>query len=176
MRFARAALVLGFLALASAPEVRRAGAERRLWQAHAALDLLAKGEPGGPDPKPVLAWIGESAGACARDLPGDPRPPMLAASARMLDRDASGALADLRHAFAGGERADVDFQAGRAFVSLRDMRRGQTALLRAAWISPVLLADLPEAPRAVLEREVEVLADRLRNGQLSAPPPAPEWP
>ena len=41
MRFARAALVLGFLALASAPEVRRAGAERRLWQAHAALDLLA---------------------------------------------------------------------------------------------------------------------------------------
>jgi hypothetical protein len=176
MKIGRAAVVLLVLLLGVTPEVRRYAAERRLWQAHAALDLLAKGEPGGPDPKAVHAWVAETAVACSRDLPGDPRPWMLAASARFLDRDPLEALGHLHRAFDDGERADVDFQAGRAFVALHDMGRGQTALVRAAWISPVLLTSLPPAPRAVLEGEVRSIEGRLWAGRLAAPPPAPVWP
>jgi hypothetical protein len=47
-------------------------------------------------------------------------------------------------------------------------------LLRAAWVSPPLIATLPLKERPRLEAATAELVTRLRGGTLTAPPPLPE--
>jgi cytochrome c-type biogenesis protein CcmH/NrfG len=171
---ARAAAVVLILVAATVPEIRRYRAERLLWRMHAAADLLGSDPAHSPDSRGVVEWIDRSAGEAAAALPGDGRPWLLEGEARLDVRDFPGALAALRRASAAGERADVDFEMGRAFVLSRDFRKGQDALVRAAWISPAVLSPLPDAAREALEREIARLAGELRQGRLKSPPPRPE--
>ena len=173
MKFVRAAAVLGLLAAAVLPEWRRYQGDRLLWRMHAVSDaLLADADPPAAARR-ALAGMSRSAAEAAAALPGDPRPWMIASEARFEARDFPGALADLRRASASGERADVDFEMGRAFVLEKEFAAAQQSLVRAAWISPAVLAPLPEAARASLEDEVARLEGELRRGRLNAPPPRP---
>ena len=165
---------VALLAAAIVPEVRRYGAERLLWRMHSAADLLAADPENAPDAREVVAWISRSAEEAAAALPGDRRPAMLAGEARIGVRDVAGALAWLRRASADGERADVDFEMGRAFILSRDFAPGQEALVRAAWVSPAVLAPLPEAAQRSFETVIARLEADLRGGRLAAPPPRAE--
>lgn len=175
MRRWRAAVVVAALAAAVYPEFRRYGAERLLWRMHAASDLLAGGgTPGAPAPGDVAEWIARSAETAAAAIPGDGRPWTIAGESRFVLRDPAGAEADMLRAFRTGERADVDFEIGRACILRHDFPCGDRAILRAAWISPSILDPLPEAGRAVYERRIAALESDLAAGRLAAPPAPPE--
>ena len=173
MRSVRAALVVLLLAGASLPEARRYRAERLLWRMHAAADLLASDPAHAPDPHATVEWIARSAAEASAALPGDGRPWLIAGEARLDGRDPAGALELFRRASDAAERADVDFEMGRALVLLREFGPAQEALVRAAWISPAVLLPLPDAARESLEREMARLEAELRQGRMKNPPPRP---
>ena len=170
---ARLARVTAAVLIAAAllPEAARYRGERTLFRAASALRIALAG--GAPDRPAALAWAGEAAAAAARDLPGDPRPLVVAGSARLAARDAEGALAWYARAFATGERAEIDLNIGRAAMMQRDLLGAQQAFLRAGWLSPQLLSELPEIARVPLQGEIERLVALLAAGRLAAAPPPP---
>jgi tetratricopeptide (TPR) repeat protein len=172
MRLLRAALALAVLAAFAAPELPRYAAERRVGFATAAFrSLVARNED--PETARNIAAIGELALSTAGDLPGDPRPWMVAGSSCLVTNRPERALEYYREAFATGERAEIDLNLGRAYALLKRQDAAETAFLRAGWISPEILASLPETMRAPLLAEVARLSGLLRQGRLDAPPPVP---
>jgi hypothetical protein len=166
-------LLVVALVLALAPEVVRYAAERRLRGASSALrQVLGDKAPAGQR-EAALDWIAAEARATAGGLPGDLRPWMVAGTARLAARDGEGALAGFAGAAAQGERAESDLELGRAFILLGRQADAKTALVRAGWVSPRLLARLPPPTASVLEEEVKRLEGELRGGRLTAPPPSP---
>src|SRR6185295_6266723 len=106
-------------------------------------------------------------------LPSDPRPRILAGCSRLVAGQPLEALDDYRDAFATGERAEIDVNAGRAHAAAGERPEAQVALLRALWISPSLARALPDPlGRRILE-EVARLENDLRAGLLREPPPMP---
>jgi len=169
---ARAAVVVAVLAAAVFPEIGRYRAERLLWRMHAAADRL------GEEPAPageVEAWMRRAAADAARALRGDHRPWMIAGEAEFVYRRFAEAAGSMRRAARTGERADLDFEIGRACILSRDFACGERAIDRAAWISPAVLSPLPEAGRAVFEKRTEAWEAQLRAGLLTAPPAAPDF-
>jgi hypothetical protein len=163
--------VLGvLLALLLWPEVRRYRAEHELRTLTTTFQAVAVRAQPGLERDRVLAAIDAGAGAIAAVQPGDSRALMLAGSARLMARDASGALDRYRAALARGERAEIDLGLARAHLGRHDTAAAQAALVRAAWVSPALAHTLPKAPRRSLLREVKLLARELRAGRLDAPP------
>lgn len=160
------------LAAAVLPEVPRYRAERALFRAASALRIALAG--GAPDRPSALAWTERTAADATRHLPGDPRPLVVAGSARLAARDPGAALGWYARAQATGERAEIDLNIGRALMVRRDLAGAQRAFLRAGWLSPLLLAELPEVARVPLLGEIDRLGALLATGRLASPPPPPD--
>jgi tetratricopeptide (TPR) repeat protein len=138
-------------------QLRAALASRSVEEAQSALDRAAA-----------------SAVSAAPLLPGDPRPRVLAGSARLVARRPKEALDFYHDALATGERAEIDLNIGRAHASAGERPEAQAALLRALWISPALAAAVPEPLSGRLLEDVKRLENELRAGLLIAPPPLPQ--
>jgi len=172
VRTARAVAVVAALAAAVFPEVARYRAERLLWRMHAAADRL--GSEAAPVAEVEDGMIRGAADA-ARALPGDHRPWMIVGETEFAFRHFAEAAGAMRRAARTGERADLDFEIGRACILARDFGCGERAIARAAWISPSVLEPLPAAGRAVFERRMEKWEAELRAGLRTTPPEPPDF-
>src|SRR5207302_4337099 len=83
VRAVRAAAVVAALALLTAPEIPRYRAERRIGFATGAFRNLLD-RSGDPETARNIVAVGEVAVAAAGDLPGDPRPWILAGSSHLV--------------------------------------------------------------------------------------------
>jgi hypothetical protein len=173
----RVAAILGtaLLAALAAPELPRYSAERRVGWATAAFKQLLESSPsqGGDTLRPLQA-VGEMALSTTTALPGDPRPWMIGASSFLVTGQPQRALDFYRAALGTGERSEIDLNLGRAYAGLNRRDASDAALLRAGWISPEILASLPQPSRDALLVKIADLDADLRAGRLAAPPPLPE--
>lgn len=153
------------------PEVARYRGERELRLGSDALRRAVIGAaPAGPALERATKW---AARATPR-LPGDPRPRLLAGSARLVAGKGLEALDFYRDALATGERAEIDLNLGRAHALAGERPEAQAALLRALWISPALASALPEAVSKRLLEDVAKRENDLKAGLLTEPPPLPD--
>lgn len=169
----RAAFALA-LALLLRPELPRYAAERRL---RTATDLFRStlAHPGTRER--VQADLGRVAAlgtASVSPLPGDPRPRILAASAKLVAGSTREALDLYRDALAAGERAEIDLNIGRSQALSGDAPEAQVALRRAIWISPALARSLPPPVATKLLEDSTRLENELRAGLLREPPSPPD--
>ncbi|MGH9366450.1 MAG: hypothetical protein ACRD3M_02090 [Thermoanaerobaculia bacterium] len=155
------------------PEIPRYRAERELRRGTGEL-RRALASASKEAARPALERAARFALSAAPDLPGDPRPRVLAGSAKLVAGSPREALDFYRDALATGERAEIDLNVGRARALAGERPEAQAALLRALWISPALSASVPEPLSERLLEEVARLENELRAGLLSAPPPLPE--
>ena len=165
------ALAVAIVALLR-PELSRYGAERRVGYATNAFRALLD-RASDPETGNNIVAVGAIALASAGSLPGDPRPWMLVGSSFLVTAQPERALEFYREAFATGERAEIDLNLGRAYGLLRRADSESAAFVRAGWVSPDILASLPEAPRRKAQAEIERLTALLSEGRLDAPPPLP---
>ncbi len=171
---AMALVVVALLLGAAAPELGRYAAERRLAAATARIESVAAGGRVVPAAAPMLEPFAAAASATADVMPADYRGLIAAGTARLVAGDAAAAGAHYRAALARGERAEIDLNLARAYALAGDQSKAEAALLRAAWVSPTLIATLPAKERPRLEAAVAELVTRLRDGTLATPPPLPE--
>jgi tetratricopeptide (TPR) repeat protein len=155
-----------------APEIPRYRAERRIGVATAMFRTLVD-RASQPEAAADLLRVGLVARASSPDLPGDPRPAMIAGSAFLMTGQAEPAIESYREAFATGERAEIDLNLGRAYMLARRGESADAALLRAGWISPEILSALSPAVRGPLLRRIGGLSADLSAGRLTEPPPLP---
>ncbi len=167
-RIAAAAALLVLLA----PEAGRYRAERELRRGTGEL-RRALASASVEQARPALERAADLGLAAAPGLPADPRPRVLAGSARLVAGRPKEALDFYRDALATGERAEIDLNVGRALALAGERPEAQAALLRAIWISPALASAVPEPLSKRLLEEVARLENELRAGLLSAPPPLP---
>jgi tetratricopeptide (TPR) repeat protein len=172
VRILRAGLVIAALAALAAPELPRYFAERRVGFATAAFRELV-GASEDPETARDIAMLGDIALTTTAELPGDPRPWMVAGSSRLVTGRPERALEFYREAFATGERAEIDLNLGRAYALLKREGAARAAFLRAGWVSPEILSSLPGDLQTRLLAEVARLSGLLRQGRLDAPPPVP---
>lgn len=165
------ALIAGLAAL-TGPEIPRYAAERRIGYATNAFRALLD-RAGDPETGRNIAAVGELALRTASQLPGDPRPWILAGSSCLVTSRPERALEYYREGFATGERAEIDLNLGRAYAALKRDASADAAYLRAGWISPEILASLPEDRKGPALAEIERLTTELREGKLTSPPPLP---
>ena len=171
----RIAVAAGLAALAAfvAPEFGRYAAERRVGFATVAFRSVLE-RPSDARTTANILGVGELGLSAAPALPSDPRPWMIAGSAYLVTRQPEQALENYREALGTGERAEIDLNLGRAYALAGRKDDSQTALLRAGWVSPEILASLPESARDPLLARVAELSRELAQGRLSEPPPLPE--
>jgi tetratricopeptide (TPR) repeat protein len=156
------------------PEIPRYRAERELRRGTDALRRAVAASRSAAEARPELERAAALGITAAPALPGDPRPRMLAGSARLLEGRPQEALDYYRDALATGERAEIDLNVGRAHALAGERPEGQAALLRALWISPALAPAIPRPLSERLMEEVARLENDLRAGLLAAPPPLPD--
>jgi len=170
MRVLRALAVAAVLAFLLRPEFLRYRSERRLGAANAAFEYILDRPTEVPETPAILERITAAAVSAAPDLPGDSRAWVLAGSCQLVTRNAERALGFYREGLAGGERAEIHLNVGRAHALLDEPDYADASFLRAVWISPVLLRAVPKdfAPR--VETELRSLEADLKSGRLSAPP------
>jgi len=174
MKAARLILVVGVLAAALRPELARYGSERRLRIAGEAFEILLTRSQSVEDPLGALDRVAVLAESAAAGLPGDTRPLVLAGSAHLTaGRPERAEELYAAATAAGGERAEVDMNVGRARALRARDEQARAAFLRAGWISPALLATLPASVADPIRSEVARLESELRAGRLKEPPPAP---
>ena len=171
----RIAIAAVFAALAAlvAPEFGRYAAERRVGDATSAFQSLLEAPADARTTSNILA-VGELGLSAAPALPADPRPWIIGGSAYLVTRQPERALQNYWEALRTGERAEIDLNLGRAYAMGGRPDDSRAALLRAGWVSPEILASLPEATRAPLVARVAELSRELAQGRLTAPPPLPE--
>jgi tetratricopeptide (TPR) repeat protein len=178
-RAARIGAAIIGLALVAAlvPEFYRYRSERRLHQASALFrSFIAESNAVAREPATldaVAALATQAAANLADDFAGDSRPLILAGSARLLQRRPGDALAFYRRALGLGERAEIDLNLGRAYELAGNQVAASAAVLRAVWISPALVAALPQQVQTPLEAALAENIRRLVGHHLSAPPPLP---
>lgn len=156
------------------PEIPRYRAERTLRKGADLLRRTLAGSRSAEQARPQLERVAAFALAAAPALPGDPRPRVLAGSARLVARRPQEALDFYRDALATGERAEIDLNVGRAHALADERPEAQAALLRALWISPALAAAVPDPLSKRLMEDVARLENELRAGLLTAPPAMPD--
>lgn len=174
MRLARAALLAAVLAALLWPERARYQAERELRRASEALRFVLTHSEEISDPPAALEQIALLAAAAGPPLPGDPRPPVLEGSARLVRGEAGRALETYRRALAVGERAETDLNMGRAYERLGREADARMAFVRAAWVSPALLPAMLPDVAAAAAAEVARLEKELGEGRLKRPPALPD--
>ena len=174
MKLVGAVLATALLVGLAAPELPRYSAERRVgWATAAFQQLLSSSQPQGPDTLRQVQAVGELALSTTTALPGDPRPWMIGASSFLVTGQPQRALDFYRAALGTGERSEIDLNLGRALAGLNRRDAADAALLRAGWISPEILANLPQPSRDALLVKIADLDADLRAGRLAAPPPLP---
>jgi tetratricopeptide (TPR) repeat protein len=155
------------------PEIARYRGEREVRRGSDAL-RRALGSASSAEARPEIYRAAVLAARATRRLPGDPRPRLLAGSARLVSGQGLEALDFYRDALATGERAEIDLNLGRAHALAGERPEAQTALLRALWISPALAPALPAALSKRLLEDVAKRENDLRAGLMSEPPPLPD--
>ena len=170
-RLAGLLLVLALAALV-APEFARYRAERRVGYATASFRSLLD-RAGDPETAQNIQIVGALALSTTGALPGDPRPWMLVGSSFLVTGQPERALEFYREAFATGERAEIDINLGRGYGMLRRADSAEAAYVRAGWVSPDILATLPDAERGKAQAEIARLSSLLAEGKLDSPPPLP---
>ncbi len=172
----RVALALGAVAVliaALGPELGRYAAERRLAVVTATLEGMAAGGRLVPEARPLLTELATTARATAAADPSDSRGLVAAGTAMLLANAPAEALGHYRAALGRGERAEVDLNLARAYALAGRREEAEESLLRAAWLSPMLVMTLPSADRARVEGALADREARFRSGELTAPPPLP---
>lgn len=166
-------LLASLLVVAAVPEWDRYRAERELRTVTSATQLLLTDPSRVREPVRALAALDAAASRIAPRLAGDSRAWILAGSTRLVSGDASGALERYGRALALGERAEIVLNMGRAFTLRGDAPRALAAFSRAVWVSPPLLAAVPDERVAEVGAVVDAATARLATGTLDAPPPLP---
>jgi len=174
LRAARGVVLLGLLVLALRPELARYRGEHALHGGSGALRFVLTHPGEISDPAAALGRIGAVALEAARGLPADPRPWILAGSARLVSGETARAVEAYRTAFALGERAETDLNLARAFDAQGQVEKSRAAYVRAGWISPALLSLLLPDVAGPVAGEVARLEAELRAGRLKDPPPMPQ--
>jgi len=170
-RLARGLGLTLLLAWAFSPEIPRYRAERSVRKGSRALRFVLTHPAEVADAPELLGRIFRLAITAANDLPRDPRPWLLAGSARLVGGQPGRALERYRDALAAGERAETDLNIARAYEGLGRTEEAKAAYLRGVWVSPALLPLLLPDAAGPLRAEVERLEGELKAGTLKAPPP-----
>ncbi len=153
------------------PEVARYRGEREVRRGS---DALRRALTGAAEAGPALDRAAAWAARATPHLPGDPRPRLLAGSARLVRGKGLEALDFYRDALATGERAEIDLNLGRAHALAGERPEAQAALLRALWISPALASALPGALSKRMMEDVAKRENDLKAGLLTEPPLLPD--
>jgi hypothetical protein len=156
------------------PEFARYAAERRLAAVTGTLEQIVAGGRVVPEAAPMLEHLAAMASATAEVNPSDTRGLIAGGTALLVAGQGAGARGHYRAAFVRGERAETDLNLARAYALEGRRVEAEAALLRAVWVSPMLIETLPSAERPRLQALLAELTARLRKGELAAPPPLPE--
>lgn len=166
MRWVRIVCAVVIAAL-FAPEVARYAGERRLRRVSTSALSLREGGGAVEQREQRLRRLSDEA-AKIRTFPGDWRPLDAAASASLFGKDAPGAIRLYRRCLALGERPEIVYDLGVAYMNARDPVSADAAFLRAAWLSPAIAQQLDaRAPTAYVKR-TDDLERRLGQGKLTA--------
>jgi hypothetical protein len=170
----RAAVAAALVALV-APEPARHAAERKLARIDTALQIVVRLPPGTRRSVALRRIAGEA--AALDTWPGDERPANTAGTAALLVGDPPRAADLFAGGLAHGERPELVANLGLARWAGGDTAGAQPLLLRAAWVSPEMAADLEERTGLPVRRRLAALVQRLEAGELTArdlpPPPLP---
>lgn len=162
LRPAATLLALGVLIW---PELARYRAERRIKAATGAFRLLLANPVSATSAYAAFDRVTEVALSATPDLPGDPRPWIVAASSQLASGRPERSIELYREALARGERAEIHFNLGRAYSLRGDDERARAAWLRGGWVSPALLETIPPDSAAVIRTQIPHLEMLLRRGQ-----------
>jgi len=169
---AGAVVLAAILAAAVVPEWRTAGGKRRLREGQ---DLLIRAAQEKDEVRAaVLRDAEEVLEDAARKLPHDVRPPYLLGSAALLRGDAAAALDRYGRSLAIEERPETDLNLCRAHMAAGDGETAAADALRAIWLAPDLLRDLPASVRGAVRRELKRREGQLARGIVRIPPLPPE--
>jgi tetratricopeptide (TPR) repeat protein len=172
MKVAIVVMLSLLLTLALVPEFGRYAGERHLYRATAVFRLMLQ-ERAAENRSTLFEVAASSADAAANGMPGDSRPLILAGSLRLFARQPAEALAFYQKAFRLGERPEIDLNLGRAYEMLGDHPSASMAILRAAWVSPAIIGELPENLKAPVQAAIAQDETWLREHRLDAPPSLP---
>jgi HAMP domain-containing protein len=172
MRVARVIVAIALLLGVALPELARYRSERELRRLITAAMVAASGRLPAPTAAALMRGSSEKLEELAGAMPGDPRPRMYAASAAMLARAPYRAIELYLGALDCGERGEIDVNLGLAFSALEDSR-AEPMFVRAVWVSPRLLASVPETYR---ERVRHTIARLAGEGERVVPPDLPVLP
>lgn len=174
-RFAPGAPMRSWL-LASGTLILGAAAAARggaVWlQAEGEARLREAAAADGPVRESLLVSAEDWLEAALTLRPRQPAALLALCSTRRLAHDPEGALRACAASLRLEERAETDLNLGRLALEAGDDRTATALFVRAVWILPSLLADVPEeAGRAAIELEV-----REREAALTRGTPAPRLP
>lgn len=172
MKIALIAVFDLLLVLALLPEFNRYGGEHSLYRVTALFQAMLHGEAA-ENRSAVYERAVALAASATESLPGDSRPVIVEGSLRLFARQPAEALAMYRQALDIGERPEVDLNLGRAYEMLGDHPAASAAILRAAWISPAIISELPDNLREPVQNAIAQEEELLRHRRLSAPPALP---
>jgi len=154
---------------AVAPEWKKGAALRRLREGEA-LVLAASRQNDAVARAAILRDAEEVLEEAAAELPHDPRPPYLLGSASRLRGDAAGALERYRRSLAIEERPETDLNLSRAHMAAGHPRAAEKDAVRAVWLAPNLLPELPEEARIPVRNRIWQLTSDLKRGKGYPPP------
>jgi hypothetical protein len=161
------------LAAAIWPELARYRAERSLRRASTSLMRVLTTPLSPADASQGLEDSAQAAIAAMTGLPDDPRPCIVAGSARLVAGRLDEALATYLEGLRRGERAEIDLNIGRTRSAAGNADAARIGYVRAVWISPPMMNALAGEMRAEVDAEIARLEAQLRAGTLEAPPPRP---
>lgn len=166
--FVGAALLAAVLALLLVPEWRELRGKRRIREGQDLL-VAAAGERDASARAGVLRDAQEVLENAAADLPHDPRPAYLLGSIDLLRGDFAGALDRYRRSLAIEERPETDLNLSRAHSGAGEPDAAAVDALRAFWLAPELMRDLPEAARADADQQVRRRARQFYHRKADVP-------
>jgi tetratricopeptide (TPR) repeat protein len=169
-----ASIALGaLLAGTIVPAWRVTAGKRRLREGETLL-LLAARQTDAAARAAVLRDAEEVLDDAAQKLPYDSRPPYLLGSGALLRGDFPAALERYRRSLAIEERPETDLNLARAHAAAGEAEAAAADALRAVWLAPSLLRDLPPDARPAVEAEVIRREKQLSLGNAAIPPLAEE--
>jgi hypothetical protein len=160
------------LIFAIVPEFSRYRGEHRLYRATALFRAILDDQAGSSRDEMFNAAL-TSATEAANSLNDDSRPLIVAGSLLLFAEQPASALVFYRRALALGERAEIDLNMGRAYEMAGDRVSASAAILRAAWVNPPIVSELPENVQAAVQAALAQNQELLRQDRLSAPPQLP---
>ncbi len=169
-----AAAAMAALAIAAVvPEWRKGAALRRLREGEAlVLDAARERDPARR--ASILRDAEEVLGEAEPALPDDPRPSYLLGSVSLLRNDAAGALERYRRSLRIEERPETDLNLSRAYTAIGRPAAAARDAVRAVWLAPGLIRDLPPDAQGPVAKHVDGIAWRLERGKDVPPPLWPE--